>query len=158
MKFLVGLLFLVSCTQSKIRFSIVPTHFYLTNQDTIDPLLRIVYDECRPAQDILVNIKFDYFPLELLRTNPGEAGATAIFPDLTMININIYQYAYMSPKEQQTLILHELGHMIGMPHQGDSSSVMYMENHNRADFIKFKQELKIYCKSLVDVPRGMSDN
>lgn len=156
MRFII-LLLLVSCIPStKIRFSIIPTHFYLTNQELIDPLLKIIHVNCIPKEDILVNLKLDYFPLDLLLAHPHEAGATSIFPDLTMLDINIYKYAYMSKKEQETLILHELGHMIGLPHEESASAVMYHENSAQADLKDFLSKVKNHCKNLTDVPRRMS--
>lgn len=141
-----------SCASHNLKLKVTPSHFYQTNQRFIDERIKFIEKFCKPKKNIELALKFDYVPTEALNINPNQLGMTSFFPDLTLIETNIYKFAYMSEQEKDIYMLHELGHAVGLEHEYISDSVMHPNNNPQADKTEFSEKVKEYCKTITDVP------
>lgn len=137
---------------NNLTLIISPSDFYLRNENLINEAIVFYQKHCKTRKPLSKQIVFDNMPSSLIYTFPNSAAMTSFFPDFTLIEFNPQQYIHITEQEKENLILHELGHVIGLEHVEDGNRIMNTELVNFQVKDTFKDELSSFCKDLTALP------
>lgn len=157
MRFLILILFyvgvLILAIQPNLNIVVEKNSFYYNHEPLVDNVVSVFEQHCRPKEDIILKLKFDYIPDQVVAITPNQEGLTSIFRTESFVEVNPYSFESMSEERQKNLLLHEVGHAIGLKHVDIEGDVMHQHVQEKVDYKKFFDTIKNHCKPLEDVPR-----
>ena len=157
MRFLILIIFystiLFLAIRPKLSIIIEKNDFYHQNKTLIDETVSIFEEKCRPKKDIDLKIKFDFLPEQIVDINPYQNGLTSIFKTESFVEVNKSKFYDMDDVSRKNLLLHEVGHAIGLGHVDQEEDVMNPAQQKKVDYNAFFKKIENHCKQMEDVPR-----
>lgn len=150
--FLIFILLKVTNLDSPLKTKVKTNEFYQENKSLIDSVLKDFSHHCQTKRPLKLNLEFNFLPLQLQIIQPQQIGFTSSFKDLTLVEVNKDYWETVPEMSRKSLLLHELGHAIGLEHEEKEASVMKQQAPENADFIGYFKKIEVFCKKLNKIP------